>query len=348
MTDSEGMPLPNDGTVSPKSDGTPHPKSDTPSTGMPADRSAALLATCHPFRPAFSPRSCYFLRDADEEAAFTSSGGAPEATLITWATSLIEPGQTFIDVGAHVGTWAQHFATKCRTVHAFEPQLSTYARLREGVKIAELGAVVTCHAVALGARGKVDLHVVSGDGGGSTLRHRPELPPEIGVERVRAGQLDDYTFEDVGLIKIDVEGYEIDVLRGAVKTLAEHHPRLLLEAWTHDWYARDRVELIAYVESLGYRVQPIADRPEMLYAERFPVRYHKPQEALRRGRDRAARGRGLVRSGEGDGAGHDGRWASAAGGRRARCVDGRICNPDGDRTAPLGLRQAHRDRRVGS
>jgi len=218
------------------------------------------------FRPAFSPGACYLLRDEAEEAAFAERGGAPEAPLITWAASLLMPGQTFVDVGAHVGTWAQHLAQKCRRVQAFEPQRRTFERLEGGVQRAKLSNV-TCHNVALGARGEVDLHVISVDGGGSTLRHRPEMSPVLVVERVAAAQLDDYAFDDVGLIKIDVEGSELEVLRGAARTLEMHRPHLLLEAWTTDWYACDRAELIGYLERLNYRVRPIAGCPEMLHAE---------------------------------------------------------------------------------
>ena len=216
--------------------------------------------------PEFSPKSCYVLRDEAEVAAFAATNGAPEAKIIEWATSLIIPGHTFIDVGAHIGTWTQHLAQKCKGVHAFEPQRSSFERLREGVRLAEIPNV-TCHDVALGARGELDLHLVSNDGGGSTLRHRSELPPVMSIERVKVAQLDDFTFENVGLIKIDVEGYELDVLRGAVKTLAEHHPHLLIEAWTHDWYDCQRAELIGFVENLGYRVKSVKDCPEMLHAE---------------------------------------------------------------------------------
>jgi FkbM family methyltransferase len=219
------------------------------------------------FRPAFSPASCYILRNQEEATYFTQYGGAPEAKLIDWATQLVQAGQSFIDVGAHVGSWAQHFAQKCRRVDAFEPQRTTYDRLREGVRLAGL-ANVNCHDVALGASGEVDLHVVSIDGGGSTLLHRGELGPDLTTERVRAAQLDDYVFDDVGLIKIDAEGAEGNILRGALKTLEAHrYPTLLLEAWLHEWYAKERAALIAQVEGLGYRVQPVANCPEMLLAE---------------------------------------------------------------------------------
>ena len=218
------------------------------------------------FRPAFSPESCYLLQDAEEEAYFAKTNGAPEAALISWATQFISSDETFIDVGAHVGSWAQHFALKCKQVHAFEPQRSTYARLRDGVQLAKLGNVV-CHDVALGTHDEVDLNIVEKYGGWSTLRHRPELGKVVTTERVRGAQLDDFEFDNVGVIKIDAEGFEIDVLRGAAKTLEKHRPTLLLEAWDHDWYARERAELIAHVVGLGYGVVSVQGWPQMLLVE---------------------------------------------------------------------------------
>ena len=218
------------------------------------------------FRPAFSSAACYILRDQKEVAYFASHGGAPEAELIEWARQFIAHDETFIDVGAHVGTWAQHFALKCKQVHAFEPQPSTYARLHEGVRLAKLSNVI-CHDVALGGQGEVDLHVVSVDGGGSTLRHRQELGAVLAVERVRCAQLDDFEFDNLGVIKIDAEGFEIDILRGAAKTIEKHRPTLLLEAWDHEWYARERAELIAHVVGLDYGVVSVQGWPQMLLVE---------------------------------------------------------------------------------
>ena len=218
------------------------------------------------FHPAFSPGSCYLLRDVDEEVYFARHGGAPEAQLIDWAVQFIAHDETFVDIGAHVGTWAQHFALKCKQVHAFEPQHTTYERLCAGAKLAKLNNVI-CHEAALGATGEVDLHIVEKYGGWSTLRHRPELGSVLAIERVRSAQLDDFDFDNVGVIKIDAEGYEIDILRGAVKTLEKHRPTLLLEAWDHEWYARERAELIAHVVSLGYGVVSVRGWPQMLLVE---------------------------------------------------------------------------------
>jgi FkbM family methyltransferase len=219
------------------------------------------------FTPAFSPSSRYVLRDAEEEAYFARHGGAPEAQLIEWARQFIALDEMFVDIGAHIGTWTQDFAPRCKRAHAFEPQRGTWERLVEGIRVAGLKGV-TCHNVALGAhQGHIDLSIISEDGGGSTLRHRPELGEVLRTEQVKQLTLDQFEFSNLGLIKIDAEGFEFDILRGATNTLARHRPTLLLEAWTQDWYAEARSKLFDHVKELGYRVTPIQGWPEMSLVE---------------------------------------------------------------------------------
>lgn len=223
-------------------------------------------------RPAFSPKSCYLLRDPAEVDYFTRAGGAPEAGLITWARSLIGADETFIDVGAHVGSWAQDLARHCERVVAFEPQRSTYERLREGVKIAGLKNV-TCEPLALGLTPHVDetcLSIVSVDGGGSTTNYRPELGAVLATEPVYMTTLDRFVtafeIQRIGLIKLDVEGAEAQVIAGARETLAEQRPTILAEAWLHGWFATERAHLIDLLRSLDYSVVPAPGWPEMLWA----------------------------------------------------------------------------------
>ncbi len=89
------------------------------------------------------------LRDEAEREYFAKSGGAPEFALIRWALQFLpSAGHTFLDVGAHVGTWSLLFAQQCRHVHAFEPQRSTFHRLCGGIALS--GAQnVTAHRLAL-------------------------------------------------------------------------------------------------------------------------------------------------------------------------------------------------------
>ena len=220
-------------------------------------------------RPEFSPASCYLLRDQAEVDYFTRCGGAPEAGLITWARSLVKPDETFVDVGAHVGSWAQDLAQHCFRAVAFEAQPSTYERLVQGTLRANLADRVTCSPLALGREtGTASLAIVSVDGGGSTVRHRPELGAVLETKLVPMTTLDVAIHPDgrIGLIKLDVEGNEADVIEGATRTIAEHRPTILAEAWLHEWYADERLQLRRLLESLSYTVDVAPGWPEMLWA----------------------------------------------------------------------------------
>lgn len=81
------------------------------------------------------------------------------------------------------------------------------------------------------------------------------------VEMIEIRQLDSFQIGNVRLIKIDVEGMELNVLKGAVQTL-EHskYPPILFEAWTHkSWFLPRRQELMDYLEKLGYTIHSFGD-----------------------------------------------------------------------------------------
>lgn len=175
---------------------------------------------------------------------------AQEAGLILWASSLVTASQTFVNIGTCDGAWEEHFALRCREVHAFAAADQDRAALLDRCKSAGIEHVVTWHASKRGA---------------ASAEVAGEVAP------VRAVRLDDYTFEDLGLVRIAVEGQEVDVLRGASRTLQEHHPRILMQVWTSDWTILERTGLVGYVESLGYRVRQISGFAGVLMAEPLGV-----------------------------------------------------------------------------
>ena len=70
-------------------------------------------------------------------------------------------------------------------------------------------------------------------------------------------------------MKIDVEGLELRVLKGAVKVLQNNGlPKLLVECWSADWYRNDREQLLDFLDELGYRIVPIRGYADMLLAEK--------------------------------------------------------------------------------
>jgi hypothetical protein len=63
----------------------------------------------------------------------------------------------------------------------------------------------------------------------------------------------------VSLIKIDVEGMELEVIEGAVDTINRCSPMLIFEAWDTDWFAVHRTKVMQFVESLGYSLTVMND-----------------------------------------------------------------------------------------
>jgi FkbM family methyltransferase len=81
-------------------------------------------------------------------------------------------------------------------------------------------------------------------------------------ETINADPLDHLEIEDfIPLIKIDVEGHELEVLDGAIETIrANEYPPILFEAWAwKPWYAERRKELFAYLQELGYEITEIGN-----------------------------------------------------------------------------------------
>jgi len=76
------------------------------------------------------------------------------------------------------------------------------------------------------------------------------------LQKIMLYTLDSLRISDVRLIKIDVEGMELDVLMGAMDTIKNNnYPPILFEAWEHkDWFLPRKKELCDFLESLGYEI----------------------------------------------------------------------------------------------
>ncbi len=151
---------------------------------------------------------------------------------------LLKAGMTFVDVGAHVGQYsllASGLVGKEGAVHSFEPEPEVFNLLRHNILINGLHNVhlIGC---ALGASPKdVELYVARPDNIGQTSLRQPTNFSGVQV-KVQCRTLDDYAEEHgmnrINLIKIDVEGAELDVLLGARGVLSRNpKPHIIIEFW---------------------------------------------------------------------------------------------------------------------
>lgn len=129
-----------------------------------------------------------------------------------------QPLRTAVDVGAHCGLWSFNLEHAFETVHAFEPMEIHRECFRLNTENLE---GITLHECALGATpGRVRLESEKGSSGNTRI---------VGEGDTEVRTLDSFQLQDVDLIKIDTEGYELPVLRGAADTLTRCRPVVVVE-----------------------------------------------------------------------------------------------------------------------
>jgi len=171
-------------------------------------------------------------------------------------------GDLFFDIGANVGSYTVLASGVCRAyAWAFEPHHGTAQHLRRNIAINNLGGLVVVYELALGAvDGEVPFTVDLG------TMNRVASTKQQTFRMVRQQRLDELIGDQQPLmIKMDVEGYEEEILRGAQSLLANNSLKLiLLETVTreaNDMLKRNRF-VQAYYEPCTRKLQrqPTATR----------------------------------------------------------------------------------------
>ena len=196
----------------------------------------------------------------------------------------VVPGSVALDVGAYIGTHALLMGRLVGPegrVYAFEPQRKAYRELRRNIELNEL-ANVTALRYAVGADARIvemnpprEIGVVE-KGRGFVGKALGEGGVAVGTggDRAELRPLDSFGFRNVSLLKIDVEGFEDEVLAGAERLIRESRPVILLEILDGEAYPGSPtrgfrppppqdLECIhspcQRIEAFGYSVYPVLD-----------------------------------------------------------------------------------------
>lgn len=187
--------------------------------------------------------------------------GENERPVQEWFVEAVGPDDVVLDVGANAGFFSVLAASRCGPggrVHAFEP-VPELCRVVER-NAARNGFSIEVHPIAASDAAGVEEFVLGAHPGGGALAKSPSAPAD---EELRHFDVECATIDDVvaaaGLtridaVKIDVEGTESAVIRGARATLVAHRPRLLVEIDSLDAEGL-RVrhdEVVAQLSELGY------------------------------------------------------------------------------------------------
>jgi FkbM family methyltransferase len=173
----------------------------------------------------------------------------------------IRKGDTFVDVGAYIGLYSIAVGLRLRGVGhviAFEPDERSFRLLGEHVRLNGLQGCVEMHQVAVSDRTGKSYFFSNGTSEArivSAPREDTTLIPSITLDEAVAGRR-------VDVLKIDVEGYEESVLRGASRLLStpEHRPRaIFIEVHPDAWSTvkTTSVSLLKLLEEAGYLVETV-------------------------------------------------------------------------------------------
>lgn len=162
-----------------------------------------------------------------------------------------------LDIGANIGNHTLYWAGLCnaKTVYAFEPVKSTFEILSKNVELNKLENNVKLFNLALSdekTAGCINGYHETNIGGVSV---RKATSGDLAFER-----LDNITIEDekIDLVKIDVEGHELFVLKGALATLEKYRPAVFIETGN----PKDVAALLA---PFGYKLKKEFENSNFLF-----------------------------------------------------------------------------------
>lgn len=199
--------------------------------------------------------------------------------------------RTIIDVGMNVGMNTIEYATWAKNVHGFEPTPQTYSMALKNIALAKaqkeddfvkgwykqgdswasllLTGNINTYNVGLGPEKKSTTIVIKPNNAGHNHVNNSDLKRWTGkrwIDRtskveyekipIQIETLDSYGFNDVDVIKIDVEGFEYDVLLGASKTIEKWHPVVQVEMVEGQprRFGHSVNDVIKYFDDLGYKM----------------------------------------------------------------------------------------------
>lgn len=142
----------------------------------------------------------------------------------------VKQNRVALDIGANVGLWSRDLVKRFDQVIAFEP----VAMFRECLERNVFAKNLEVRPIALGDQeGMIAMIITEGNTG------HTHVDPKSVNGNTQITKLDSLKLVDVDYIKIDCEGYEYRVLRGAEETIKRCRPVVVIEQKPHDAYSKD-------------------------------------------------------------------------------------------------------------
>ena len=180
-----------------------------------------------------------------------------ESTLCKKIMSILKPNSVFIDVGGNIGYISLFAArnTPLGTVHYFEPIPKLHKQCEESISLNNFSNLKT-HNIGCGVEKKTEqLHINKNNIGNSGMYTKGAEVIEIEIDTLDSLLKEE---QQIDVIKIDVEGYELKTLQGMTRILQEQKPYVFIEysPMLHK-DKEDGVKILDLLFNLGYELEDI-------------------------------------------------------------------------------------------
>jgi len=201
--------------------------------------------------------------DSKDSMEFSMRSFEPGVTRIF--RERIRPGMVFVDIGAHIGYYTlltSKLVGPDGFVFAFEPNPDNGALLEKSIKVNEFKNIKLTKKALAQNTGKTNFFM-SGVSNDSRCYFVGEGRKSIEVETI---SLDDFfkgTGQNVDFIKMDVDGFEFSVLRGAEETISNSKKLMFITEFCPEYLTKageDPREYFSYLEKLGFDILLIDDK----------------------------------------------------------------------------------------
>jgi FkbM family methyltransferase len=197
--------------------------------------------------------------------------GSWETTETALFKKIVKEGMVFVDIGANIGYYSLLAATligQAGKVYAFEPEPKNYATLLKNIKMNGYTNIITVQKAVSNRNGVAKLFIGVNDPVLYRIRDSGEKKDMIEVGLVT---LDDF-FKDkerkIDIIKIDVEGAELSVLRGMPRILAENKDVIILAEFDPDNLRSSGTnpdDVLKKLVEHGFKIYEIDKKEEVLH-----------------------------------------------------------------------------------
>jgi FkbM family methyltransferase len=167
----------------------------------------------------------------------------------------LKDARLFIDVGAHVGYYTLLASKMAKEIISIEPNPFNYKLLKFNLRINKINNVYALNIAASNYNGETGIFIPKLKGKIAT--DQSKLDNNISKIKIRVVKLDDLLLKigkNPDVIKIDVEGSEMQVLEGLQETLRKGVKCLMIEVHSEE----NKAKAISFLKTLGYKVTQVS------------------------------------------------------------------------------------------